>query len=180
MQSQLEAGTTLNYEATVAHYPSGEGWTLRYRLVPQSASAAAIDILATPAGDGRSYLVQASAAQTSAWTPGAYSYAAWVTNGAGEVYPAQSGFIEILPDPRQAAPGSDLRSQARRALDDARAAFAAWSPLQRRYKIADREREFNSAADILVVIRYWEQQVAIEDRLAGRAEPISRRIYTRI
>jgi hypothetical protein len=180
MQSQLEAGTTLNYEATVAHYPSNEGWALKYRLVPQFATGAPIDINASAAPSGKGYLVQVAAGVTSAWAPGKYSYSAWVTNGGGEVYPAQSGYIEILPDPRTATAGTDLRSQARKALDDARAAFAAWSPVQRRYKIADREREFNSPADILVVIRYWEQQVAVEDRLAGRAEPISRRIYTRI
>ena len=180
MQSIIEAGATLNYEATVQNYPANEGWQLNYRLLPMDAGNAPITITAGPAADGKAYLVQVSAAVTSAWAAGKYSYAAWVSNTGGEVYPAQTGFLEITPDPRTATAGTDLRSQARKALEDARAAFAAWSPLARRYKIADREREFNSPADILVVIRYWEQQVAVEDRLAGRAEPISRRIYTRI
>jgi hypothetical protein len=103
-----------------------------------------------------------------------------VSTVAGLVYTVETSQLSIAANPRTAAAGTDTRSQARRALDDARAAFAAWSPLQRRYRIADREREFNSPADILVVIRFWEQQVAVEDRVAGRAENIGRRIYTRI
>lgn len=182
MQSTIEAGTTLNYEAAVANYPADEGWVLHFRLVPQDGSLTPITIDSVGPGqvDGRAHLVQVSAPVTAGWAPGAYGYSSWVSNLAGEIYPAQNGPVQILPDSRQVPAGTDMRSQARKALEDARAAFAAWTPTTRRYKIADREREFNTPADILVVIRFWEQQVAVEDRLAGRAEPISRRIYTRI
>ena len=179
MQKELISGDTLNYRVTVRNYPSSEGWLLKFRLVPQTASGSAIVLDAQPSTNDE-YLVQALSTVTSAWLPGAYGWASWVQNGSGERYTVESGHLTILPDPATVAAGTDLRSQARRALDDAKAAFAAWSPVQKRYKIADREREFNSPAEILVVLRHWEQQVLVEERLAGRAEPISRRIYSRI
>ena len=60
-----------------------------------------------------------------------------------------------------------MRSQARRALDDAKAALAAWTPTRRRDKVADREQEFNSAQEITRVISYWQREVDRED---GRAQ----------
>jgi hypothetical protein len=179
MQKELIAGDTLNYRVAVRNYPSSEGWVLKFRLVPRTSGAAAIELEAQ-AADSDEYLVRALSSVTSAWAPGQYGWSSWVQNNQGERYTVESGHLQVLPDPATVAAGTDLRSQARRALDDARAAFAAWSPLQKRYKIADREREFNSPAEILVVLRHWEQQVLVEERLAGRAEPVSRRIYTRI
>lgn len=178
--STLTAGDTLQFDVVVPGREPGDGWSLQYRLVPRASGGTALTFTGSAAASGSGFSVLVSAATTSGWAAGDYAAAGWVSNVAGLVATVETTQLVIAPNPRTAAAGTDTRSQARRALDDARAAFAAWSPMQRRYRIADREREFNSPADILVVIRFWEQQVALEDRLAGRAESIGRRIYTRI
>lgn len=183
MQTQLIAGDTLNYRVTVRNYPSSDGWTLKFRLVPRSGVGAAI-LLTAPASDDDTYLVQVLALNTSAWVPGQYGWASWVENLGGERYTIESGQLEVLPDPATTAVGIDSRSLPRRTLDDLIAARAAWAVSQgrtRSYKIADRERVFASAAELDQEIRYWEAQVAAEDtalRLAKGLRP-KNRILTR-
>lgn len=178
--SSLTAGDTLSFDVVVPAREPGDGWSLSYRLVPRAAGGTVLTFSGSAAASGSGFSVLVPAATTAAWAAGDYSAAGWVSTVAGLVYTVETAQIAVAPNPRSAAAGTDTRSPARRALEDARAAFAAWSPVQKRYRIADREREFNSPADILVVLRYWEQQVANEERLAGRAESIGRRIYSRI
>lgn len=170
MQDVITAGTTLNQTTTVAGYPPSDGWTLKMRLVPRNAAHSVQEI--TAGTDGDLYLVQASAATTANWSAGSYSWHTWVEKGA-EKYPVADGQMVVKDNPITMAAGADTRSQARKALDQARDAFAAWMPTRRRFKIGDREQEFNTAAEILAVIRYWELQV---DREQSSADPVVARI----
>lgn len=177
MQTQISAGDTLDDRLSAPGYSAADGWVMHIRLVPVDGSAPAIEL--TAGADGALHRVQAQASVTAAWEPGRYSWAAWVVRGADE-HTVQSGHLVITPNPRTASAGWDNRSQARKALEDAKAALAAWKPTQRRYKINQREMEFNSTADIIKLITYWERQVLQEDILAGRASAPARRIYTRM
>jgi hypothetical protein len=177
-QQELIAGDSLNFPVTTPDHPASAGFVLHYRLAPLAAGGGQpIDITAT--AEGAKHRVAVAASVTADWAPGEYNWARWVDK-AGEIYTVGDGQVTIKPNPRTMAAGYDGRSLARKALADARAAFAAWSPTQRRYKIGEREREFQSPADIIKVITYWEQQVESEDIMAGRAEKIGRRIYSRI
>jgi len=181
MLKQLVAGDSLSFYTSVPEFQPSAGWVLNYRLVPQNASLTAIELAAADAGE--QHRVYAAATSTESWQPGVYSWTSWVeqeVSGQVERYTLESGQITVLPNPRTVAAGYDNRSQARKALDDAKAALAAWSPTRRRYKIGEREMEFNSSADIIKLITYWEAQVKSEDILAGRAEKPARRIYSRI
>ncbi|WP_428421954.1 hypothetical protein [Methylibium sp.] len=177
MQQELIAGDSLNFLTTLPEYPAGAGWVLKYRLAPATAGGTAIDLQATAEGDA--YRIATAAATTATWSADRHTWSAWVEK-AGEVYTVDSGQILIKPNPRTLAAGYDGRSLAHKALDDAKAALAAWKPTQRRYKVGEREMEFSSTADIIKLITYWEQQVKAEDVLAGRAEKVGRRIYSRI
>jgi hypothetical protein len=174
---KLIAGDSLNFATCVPGYSAADGWTLRYRLVPMSGAGGAIDLVAT--ADGDSHRVQASAAVTANWPAGVYSWASWVDK-AGERYTNQTGQLTVTADPRTATAGWDNRSAWRKALDDAKAALQAWTPTRRRYKIGEREMEFNTSADIIKHIKFLEGQVLQEDINAGRATAPARRIYTRI
>jgi hypothetical protein len=178
VQDRITLGDTLNFPTTVADYPASSGWTLHYRLIPRT-SGAPVDITAT--ANGADYLVQVSAALTGQWTAGDYSWASWVSKAA-EVYSLASGACTLIADPRTAAAGVDLRTPARQALDDAKAAFKAWSPTQKSYRIGEREMSFNSPADIIVVIDFWAQQVAMEERATDMAKgyPDRRKTYVRM
>lgn len=175
-QDRLIAGDTLSFSTSAPAYPASDGWVMRYRLMPRSGSGPAIDISSVAHGDD--HLVQVGPAVTSGWAAGEYGWASWVDRS-GERYTVCSGTLTILADPRQAGAGFDPRTAARRALDDARAALAAWSPTMRRYRIGTREMEFASADDILKVISYWEGVVHDEQGAAGNGR-VRRFIRTRI
>lgn len=175
----LIAGDTLSVLVSLADYPASAGWVLKYRLVARTAGPAAISITATAENDD--HRVSVAAGTTAAWTADNYSWASWVERAA-EKYTVAAGQLVIQPDPRTLAAGYDGRSQARKALDQAKAALAAWTPTQRRYAIAGREMEFNSPSAIQDVINYWERQVVIEDRKAklGAGAPDPRRVQVRL
>lgn len=177
MISQLIAGDTLDFLDLVPEYPATAAWVLKYRLIPRTAGGT--PILLTAIAEGANYRVQAAPSATALWPPGEYTWARWVEK-TGARQSLGDGQIQIKPDPAAVSAGYDGRSQARKALDDAKAALAAWTPTRRSYKIGDREMVFNSTAEIIKLITYWEQQTLNEDLLAGRAEPVARRIYTRI
>jgi hypothetical protein len=169
------AGDTLSFTTSLADYPASS-WTLNFRLIPRSGDAA-IDIACT--ADGDDHVAEVSAATTALWPPGTYDWAAYVEGGSTEVYTVGTGATEVRPDPRTVAPGTDLRSQAEIALADARAAFAAWTPTRRMYRIGDRQMEFSTAAEILAVIDYWQREVKRET-LATTENTHGRRVYVRM
>jgi len=178
MLSRFTLGDTLSFTTPLADYPASAGWVLTYRLVPRVAGAVVV-IICTASGD--SHLAAASATTTAAWGAGAYSWASFATLGAVS-HTVASGSTTLLPDPRTLTAGTDTRSQAAIALAAAQAALAAWTPTTKRYSINGREMEFNSPADIVAIVRYWQAEVQREDRaaqlLAGRAD--RRKTYVRL
>lgn len=176
--SSITAGATLDLGvAPVSGYSAADGWALKVRLASRTAGGTAVTLTAVADGDG--WRLQASATVTADWSVGPMAWAAAVVRG-DDVVPVADGQTTVRPNPLALAAGDDQRSQARRALDDARAALAAWTPTRKRYKVGEREMEFNTPADIIKLITYWEQQVLAEDIQAGRTTRPARRIYSRI
>lgn len=178
MQDKIILGDSLNFPTSVPGYLASDGWALHYRLIQRTTGT---PISLTAVADGDDYLVQASAATTAAWAAGAYSWASWVTKGS-EVYSLSTGTCTLVPDPRTAAAGVDLRSAARIALDQAKAAMSAWTPTSKSYRIGEREMTFNSPADIIAVIAFWQTEVSREERLEASAKgyPDRRKTYVRM
>jgi hypothetical protein len=77
-----------------------------------------------------------------------------------------TGAIRLLADPRVATAPLDLRTDAEIALAAAKAAFASWSSTTKSYTIGSRSMTFNSQADIIPTIQYWELEVQREKRAA--------------
>lgn len=166
LPTTLRAGDTYSQLVVLADYPASDGWVLKARFTPRAGGT---PIAITAAAEGDDHRLAATAVITAAWLSGDYAAAQWVEKGA-EVYTVASGQVTILPNLRAISGATDTRSQAEIALAAARAAFAAWTPTQRRYKIGEREMEFNSAAEILRTISYWEQQVAREQGTAAAGQ----------
>lgn len=174
MQDSLFLGDSLNFTTSVADYLPSDGWTLKFRLIPR-VSGAAISITTTQdTTDSSLHRAQVTAATTAAWAAGIFNWASWVEKAA-EKYSVSQGVITLRADPRTSSAPYDLRSDAQIALDQARAAFAGWSPTTKSYQIAGREMVFNSAAEILSVISYWENQVLAETNAAGMAAGLKSR-----
>lgn len=177
----LRAGDTYRQLLQPGDYSAADGWVMKQRFTPRAAGTP-VEMTAAAEGDAHLFAVApAGTGGTASWAAGEYTAVRWVEKDA-DVYTLAQWQLTITPNLRTATAGTDTRSLARRALDDAQAAYAAMmeDPTARRFKIGEREREFNSPADILAHITYWESQVAAEERLAGRREPVARRIYSRI
>jgi len=176
MIKNIIAGDTLSLLVPGGNYPASAGWQLHLRLTPRGASGVVVVVDSTAEGDD--HRLSASASTTATWAADTYAWASWVEKGT-ESYTIETGQITILPDPRQVAPGHDSRSLAQKALDDARAALATWSPTRRRYRIGGREMEFREWADASACVKYWQGEVAREQIAAG-ALKVRRIIHTRL
>jgi len=171
MQDTLVAGETLNFLAITTDYPASAGWVVTLYLNPR-AGGTATSVTGTASGDD--HLLQVSAATTAGWAPGAWAWETWAAKGS-ERYRLEAGQLQVQAGLIGAAAGLDTRSQAQRALDDAEAALAAWTPTTKRYRINGREMEFNAPADIIAVINHWRTAVKREQAeqamAAGRRNP---------
>lgn len=175
--SSLVAGDSLNFLTSVPDYPATDAWVLTYRLVPRTASNTVVVFSA--AAEGADYRVQVSRAVTAVWAADSYTWASYVQKG-NERVTLESGQIVVTPDPASAVAGYDGRSQAQKAVDDLEAALASFNASNgkvRRYRIADREMEFNTAADILMRLRFWQDKLEQEKlcaHLDGGGKPRNR------
>ena len=182
----LVAGDTLSFftsaptGADVVYSPA-DGWTLKYRLIPRSSTAAVIDLTASTEGSG--YRIAAIAADTASWTAGYYTAAAWVEKGA-EKYTVEPLWdqVRVKDNPRTVAAGFDGRTQAQKALDDLNAALATYTASQgnvSEYEINGRRMKFRATVEITELITYWQAMRAGEiraDAIArGMADP--RKVY---
>ena len=163
MRSTIVAGDTLDFAESVADFPAPD-WTLQYRLVPRSSASPVITINST--AEGTSHRIRAGSSTTSGWAAGEYAWAVYAQR-TGERHTLQSGALTIKPDPAQLAPGTDTRSTARRALDEALAAqasYCAGNAMVAEYTINGRTMKFRSAVDFLPLISQLQAQVIREER----------------
>lgn len=169
------AGDTLEFRDVLIEFPVSEGWTLAYRFTPKFAPTTQAPITVQAAVDGDEYVIFQSPAQTALWLPGFYSWSRWVEK-TGQVYTLDGldsgGQLEVKPNPRQTVAGHDNRTQAQKALDEAKAALAdvrSGNFGVKRYSIGGREMEFFTVGEAVKAVRYWELQVANEDAAARLA-----------
>lgn len=181
MQDRITLGDTLSFATTVPDYLASAGWTLRYRLIQRTTGTPITLTAIVDPDNADGYVVQVAAATTAGWSAGEYSWASWVAQGA-EVYSLGQGTCTLIPDPRTAAAGVDLRSPAEIALGDAKAAYYAYTPTRRSYKIGDREMVFNSAEDLIKHVQFLQAEVTAERRLSDMAKgyPDKRKVFVRM
>lgn len=182
MLETLILGDTLNFTTNVAAYPASSGWTLKLRLLPR-VSGSNIDLTSAPdTTDPTLHRFQASATITAAWAAGSYSWASWVEKAA-EKYSVDTGVMTLKADPRNSSAPFDGRSPARVALDAAKAALYAWSASSTtvRYKIGEREMQFNTKAEIVGLISRLEVEVNREVNADRRSKGLAskNRVFVR-
>jgi hypothetical protein len=97
----LVAGDTWHWTKSVADYPPGDGWTLKYSIRGPSVL---LDTNVTVTEDGSVYDVVVDADKTSALEPGTYRWQARVEKD-GARYTVDSGVILVERDLSQAAEG---------------------------------------------------------------------------
>lgn len=176
--SQLYTGDTWAWTRTLPDYLASAGWTLKYTLVN---AAGRINITATTSGDD--HAVSVSAATTAAYTAGDYTWQAFVEK-ASDRYTVGTGEVTVRAGLASGSGGSDQRTQAREALDDAMAALAAYTASRgvvSEYEIAGRRMKFRSIDEIRKLINFWRREVQseIDAEAIRRGLGTSRKIFTR-
>jgi hypothetical protein len=115
------AGDTISWTKSIPDYPASDGWTLSYSLRLQ-LGAGALNITATPSGDNFSATI--TAAQSAVLTAGLWIWSAYVTLG-GERHHIGKGQLTLSPNLAAIDYSIDLRSSAKKALDNALAMWEA-------------------------------------------------------
>lgn len=164
MQSNIVAGETLNYRATLADYPASAGWSVR--LILNRRAGGSVQTVNSTA-DGDDHLVQAPAALTVTWSPGDYAWELWAIKSA-EQYRVDAGQIRVQQGLISADAGLDTRSAAEKGLEaiDAVLLGKATSGVLS-YQINGRELRSYELQDLLRLQAAYRRDVAAE-RAAAR------------
>jgi hypothetical protein len=175
MKAQLGAGDSFDWDVSVAGYPATDGWTLTYYLTAQSATGNNISFNAASGGsdgDAQKYRVQIGPGTSNTWTPGAYGWASKVEK-TGASIPVDDGQTVVTANRATSPAGTDFRSQAQKAVDDLKAARAAYSVSQggiKEYSIGSRRMVFKNDSDFVVAIQTALGDLALEQRATAMAK----------
>lgn len=164
----IAAGVNFTATAWCPAY-SGAEWTLAILLRGPSS----IDLAADR--DSSRHVWDVPAETTAAWTPGVYAYQVRATNTDGDAVTVESGMRTIARDFAALAPGAEVRSPNRIALDAIEAVIAKRATLdQQRYRINNRELYRESIGELMRLRAHYVELCKRED--AGAA---GRRLFGR-
>lgn len=186
MRDTLIAGDTLDFATSVPDFPATDGWTLRFRLIPQVTGVGSpIDLTAVPY-QNQDYRVQVGPQTTAGWIAADYTLSRWVEKQgaryAVETSPELPVQVRILPDPATAT-AYDGRTDARRNLDAIETYLGGKSTTAvQEYEINGRRLVNYKPAELIVLADYYRRQVANEDRAASLAAGLGnpRHLYVRM
>ena len=156
----IAAGVNFTASAWRAEF-SGTDWSLVLIL----RGPASIDLTADR--DGARHVWDIVAADTAAWAPGTYAYQVRATSDDGDAVIVESGMRTIAADFAALAPGAEVRTPNRIALDAIEAVIAKRATVdQRSYRIrsgdSERELERMSVEELLKLRGHYRQLVREE------------------
>ena len=174
--AQARAGATFTFKLSLADFSASESWAVTYSLRLKNGSA----ISFTSAASGSDHLVEVPYSTTASWMPGTYSGVAVVSNGT-QKFEVWKGKLSVLPDVANSPEGSDLRSIARRTLDNIEAVIegrASSTVLNSSVEGTSLSRIPH--ADLIMLRDRYVEIVAAEDREEDAANGVTggRAIFT--
>lgn len=171
MSKNLRSGDSWRFKLDPMGYTSVDGWSLKARLIPRESTHKVLDLSVKPLGGAFEVVMKSS--ETEIAEPGEYSMVVWAERN-DELQTLLSETVTIMPNLRTAVAGTDTRTLAQRTLEALLEAKAQWdlsSGKKRKYKIADREMEFNTEAEIIEKIRFWRK--VVENEKGGRRKDLA-------
>lgn len=174
----LYTGDTWAWTRTLANYPASAGWVLKYTLIN---AAGRINITGTASGDD--HAISVAATTTAAYAAGTYTWQAFVEK-ASERFTVGNGTVIVRLGLSSGSDGSDQRTTAQKAMEDALAALAAYTAsrgMVAEYEIAGRKMKFRSLDEVRKLVNFWRREVQneIDAENIRRGLGTSRKIFTR-
>lgn len=165
--TRITAGDTVRWHKVLPGYAPTE-WSLEYLF---ACASAVKTVHAEVADSGQGYVVRIAASESAQWPAGPYTWRARVRKDAGdseEIYTVAEGLCTVTA---ALTAGVDLRSAARRALDEIKAYLAdPHSIACQSYTIKGRSVTQYSLPELWAHHDRLVQEVAREDaRRAGKA-----------
>lgn len=152
--AKIVAGDFVTFNLSFSDFPAGT-YTLVW-IVPGIGTF-------TASADGTNHLFEIGQSGSSdGWTAGTYQWTLRATHASnGQVYTAQRGVVEILPDPAGQTSQTGELADAETALTNINALLAnRASSDQKRYRINDRELERYSVDELLRLRAYFVSRVS--------------------
>jgi hypothetical protein len=169
---QLVAGDSWAWLRALADYPAPT-WSATWYFENGSQ---AFEILAT--ASGTSHAGALAAAQTGSRQPGRFKWALRVTDGT-TAKTVERGEVEILVDPAKAGT-FDHRTTAEKMVEALRAlSLRRAQSGQTSVTIDNVSMTFDTMAEVIKALNYWEQQLASERKAAGLVRGGGRTIRVR-
>lgn len=175
----LTAGESWAWTRDLPDYPASQGWVLKYAL---SNAAKRINLIGIASGD--SHRLSVTAATTGTYTAGTYGLVGFVERGA-ERFIVARGSVDVQANFLDGAnTAGEMRSQARQALDAARAALKQYTDTNgavSEYQIAGRVVKYRSANELVQLVNYWAGEVRKEINKDKRSQgkKMAGRVFTR-
>lgn len=177
----IRAGDSATWVETLPNYPATDGWALKYRIVWRASgfTPATIDTV----GSADTHTAILTSAATAAYAAGPATLVSWVERP-GERITLDQQPLQITPD-LTTATASDSRSASQKALDDTRAALAAYVASGQmkvaNYTINGRSMQFRGTEDLTRLVQHYEREVAKERALTAALNGVAAgRIITRM
>lgn len=127
------------------------------------------------AADGSQFVF--TIADTSAWVAGDYRLEVWGTDDTGAKRILENGTVRVCASIQSMAAGTDLRTDAKKALEKIRASLAGdISTGVRSYEINGRKLERYSIGELLTLEKHFAAQVLREERRARGLSTLGPRI----
>lgn len=155
----INGGFNFNAQTWQPNY-SGAEWTLELLLRGTGT------ITLTGERNSARHVFSANAEETATWVAGEYAYFLRAVSGS-DAHLIEQGNVRVLPDATKIADGTDVRSEARKALDAIDAVIAKRAAIdQKSYRINNRELERTDIKDLIALRAHYFDLVQREEAKA--------------
>jgi len=159
-------GDKVQWQKSIDKYPASESYVLKYYLVKSGTNLITIEAAAS----GDDHLVTITAADSTNYAAGRYSYQARIEKGDEKTTVSPDGaVIEILPNLSADATGADYRSFAKKMVDALQALEANMATKEQlSYSIGGRSLSYLSPEERYRWLQHYTAIYLREERKAGR------------
>jgi hypothetical protein len=164
--ASFPAGDTVQWTKSLNDYSPADGWVLTYAFRGETGDGQH-DVTCT--ADGQQFAALISAADSNLMNPGLYHWVARVSL-AGVVHTVDSGITEVTPNLAVTNFNKDLRTSAKRALDNA---LEVWEKVKLGQTVMLNGRQYtqHNISQLILYVDKCKYEYAMEKALQDGENP---------